>query len=168
MISAEQVAEIRALYAGRETPWTQSELESQFSSTLDDRANWQVSSNVESDPNRPLQLAVDGNSEGGAWGSAVRRQTGQSIVIELATAANITEVIIDSNGLSDYFSRSYTIEISIDGVIWDEVVNNEVASTRDRNQTLGHEARFVRITNQAGAARRQWRIREISLVGKYR
>lgn len=167
MISAQQVADIGALYASRETPWTQSELESQFSSTLDDKANWQVTSNVESDPNRPLQLVLDGNSEEGEWGAVVPRQIGQSLVIELATAANISEVIVDSSGLSNYFSRSYSIEFSLDGVIWETIVNNEVATLLDRNQTLGHEARFVRITNQAGNTRRQWRIREISLVGKY-
>lgn len=168
LITPEQVAEVKSLFSSRDVMWTQEELRTRMSTPLADKALWTVSSNVDSRPNQPLTNLLDGNGdEPSVWRAATARADGQAITLELPASASITEVVIDSRELNNFYSRSYRIEFSEDGEQWRQVIYNPVGTQYDRNQTLGHRGKYIRITNQAGGTTREWRIREIDLVGSY-
>jgi hypothetical protein len=95
------------------------------------------------------------------------KEKGQAIIIELPEIAIISEVIVDSGGLTNFYSHYYTIEFSKDGNNWLKVIENSTATDVDHNHTLGHQAKFIRITNQQDSNSQPWRVNELSLFGSY-
>jgi hypothetical protein len=147
--------------------WDQVTLENKFSKEITNKSEWKVSTSFEVHPKMNLVRLTDDIKEGKLFSSRNKREKGQAITIELPQVAIISEVVIDSKGLANTYSRYYTIEFSIDGKDWELVINNPAAIDFSREQTLGHQAKFIRITNQVGGNRRQWRLNEISLIGSY-
>lgn len=166
-ISQSQVEAIQDRFSTREQMWTQQELQARFATELSNKDLWQVSTNMETPERQPLRRLIDGSNENAVWRSGSARQAGDSITVELPRAASLSEVVIDSSGLNNDYSRGYQIEFSLDGENWKQVLDNPAATDYDRNQTLADTARFVRIVNQVGGTTRRWGIREISFVGAY-
>jgi hypothetical protein len=147
--------------------WDQVTLENKFSKEITNKSEWKVSTSFEVHPKMNLVRLTDDIKERKLFSSRNKREKGQAITIELPKVAIISEVVVDSKGLANTYSRYYTIEFSIDGKNWELVINNPAAIDFSREQTLGHQAKFIRITNQVGGNRRQWRLNEISLMGSY-
>ena len=143
------------------------ELVNKFGKEITNKPQWKASANFTIHKNLPIKYLIDGSNTSSSFGSKEKRTKGQAITIELPSAAYISEVVVDSKGLADHYSRFYTIEFSVDGVNWDVVINKPNAVEFNRDQTLGQKAKFVRITNQVGGNRRQWRLKEVSLFGSY-
>ncbi len=167
MITTKDVATVKAMSKAPQQMWDQVTLENKFSKEITNKSEWKVSTSFEVHPKMNLVRLTDNIKEGKLFSSRNKREKGQAITIELPKVAIISEVVIDSKGLANTYSRYYTIEFSIDGKDWELVINNPAAIDFSREQTLGHQAKFIRITNQVGGNRRQWRLNEISLIGSY-
>ena len=167
LVTAKDVAAVKKLNQAPENMWDQKTLEHKFSKELTDKAQWKVSANFEVHPRMNITRLTDNIQERQLFSSKEKRAKGQAITIELPKTANISEVIVNSEGLTDDYSRHYIIEFSNDGKEWFTVINNPAAVEFNREQTLGYQTKFIRITNQVGGNRRQWRLNEISLFGSY-
>jgi mono/diheme cytochrome c family protein len=167
MITAKDVAAIKQMNNASTSMWSQELLEHKFAKEITNKDQWKVSTNFAVHPKLNIARLTDNIKEGQLFSSQEKREKGQAITIELPNIVNITEVIVDSTGLTDDYSRHYTIEFSLNGRQWHTVINNPAAIEFNQEQTLGHQAKFIRITNQIGGNRRKWRLNEISLFGSY-
>jgi mono/diheme cytochrome c family protein len=167
MITAEQVAAVKELNYSPEGMWTQAELDNKFAKELTEKSKWQVTTNFPVHKNLNLEKLTDNKFERPFFSSQRKRAKGDAISIKLPSIAIISEIVIDSTLLPKDFSRHYTVEFSIDGKQWMTVVDNPTATEVNRDQTLGHKAKYIRITNLRNAKNRPWRIQEISLFGSY-
>ena len=167
MITANDVAAIKKINNSSTNMWNQKSLEHKFAKELTNKEQWKVSTNFEVHPKLNIARLTDNIKSRRLFSSKEKREKGQAITIELPNAANVSEVIVNSAGLTDDYSRHYTIEFSIDGINWFTVINNPAAIEFNKEQTLGYKTKFIRITNQMGGNRRKWRLNEISLFGSY-
>lgn len=167
IVTAQDVAAVKKLNYAPKSMWTQAELDNKFAQELTNKAQWKVSVNFEVHPKLNLEKLTDTITKRPFFSSKGNREKGQAITIELPSAAIISEVVVDSNILKDFYSRHYSIEFSVDGNNWNTVIDNNRAGEMNREQTLGHKAKFIRLTNQLSANRKPWRIQEISLFGSY-
>jgi mono/diheme cytochrome c family protein/glucose/arabinose dehydrogenase len=167
MITSQDVAAVKKMQYAPKGMWTQAQLDSKFSQELTNKSEWKVSTNFNVHPNLNIEKLTDTLTKRPFFSSKTNREKGQTITIELPAIAYVSEVVIDSNTLRAFYSRHYTIEFSEDGISWAKVIDNKSAGEVNREQTLGHKAKFIRLTNQVGANRRPWRIQEISLFGSY-
>ena len=167
MITEKDVATVKAMSQAPNGMWNQKSLEDRFSNELPDKEQWKVSTNFVVHSKMNLPRLHDNIKDRKRFSTKGNRVKGQAITIELPKLARVAEVIVNSKGLADHYSRYYTIEFSLDGEQWFNVVNNPAALDFNREQTLGHHTKFIRITNQVGGTTRQWRLFEISLIGSY-
>lgn len=167
LITADDVSAVAKMQYAPEGMWTQTELDNKFAQELNDKPQWKVSTNFKIHPNLNLEKLTDNKFERPFFSSKGNRDKGHAITIALPKIAVISEVVIDSTLLTAFYSRHYTIEFSVDGSEWNTVVENRTAGELNREQTLGHQAKYIRITNQKKANRKPWRIHEVSLFGSY-
>jgi mono/diheme cytochrome c family protein len=167
LVTANDVAAVKKMQYAPKAMWTQTELDNKFAQELTNKSQWKVSTNFKVHPKLNIEKLTDTLTKRPFFSAQITRQKGQAITIELPAIAIISEVVVDSNILKDFYSRHYTIEFSEDGSNWMTVINNKVAGEMNREQTLGHKAKFIRLTNQLSANRKPWRIQEISLFGSY-
>ena len=169
MITTKDVAAVKQLNHTSSGMWNQQSLETKFSKELTKKKEWKLSTNFDVNPRFNTSRLIDNRIKRPFFSSNRPRKIGDAITIELPELAHISEVVIDSSSLELklFYSKKYTIEFSEDGDNWSIVKENLIASQVDRNQTLGHKAKFIRITNQDNANRKLWRIHEINLFGSY-
>ena len=169
MITAKDVAAVKQLNHASSGMWNQQTLENKFSNELTKKNEWQITTNFEVHQRFNTSKLIDNRIKRPFFSSLRPRKKGDAITIELPELAHISEVVIDSSSqeLKKFYSTKYTIEFSEDGSSWLTVKENETANQLDRNQTLGHKAKFIRITNQDNPNRKLWRIHEINLIGSY-
>ncbi|KMT65105.1 hypothetical protein XM47_11525 [Catenovulum maritimum] len=167
LITPDEVAKIKSLSSDRTAIWTLEELTQAFNTPLERKKEWKITTNFDVHPKNNIAKLTD--SQLGKWphfSAMNKRQPGQAITLELPAKAAITEVNLNSEGQLANYSRSYTIEFSLDGNKWQTVIKNKTATDNDRNQTLGQVAKFIKITNQIGG-NKQWKINDLSLTGRY-
>jgi hypothetical protein len=167
LITAEDVAAVKKMNYAPKGMWTQAELDNMFAKEITDKPQWKVSTNFKLHPNFNLSRLTDNKFGRPFFSSKSKRQKGYAITIELPKVAVISEVAIDSSLLPKDYSRHYTIEFSVDGNHWHTVVENSTAAQVNIEQTLGHKAKYIRLTNLENPKRRPWRINEVSLFGSY-
>ncbi|WP_158969628.1 c-type cytochrome [Paraglaciecola sp. L3A3] len=166
LITTEDVAKVKEINKDREQMWTQKELQTKFSKELTNKPKWKTTANFESHRRLNLDKLIDAKF-GPPFSTKGFKEKGQAITIELPNIAIISEVVIDSSQVKVFSSLFYNIEFSEDGVNWYTVIKTLTATEFDRNQTLGQQAKFIRITNMQDSNVHPWRINEISLFGSY-
>ena len=169
LVTEEQVAGIVKLAGDRNAMWTQPELDRLFNGEIANKEEWKISSeNITTNQRFPLTNIID-NKDDVFWQTRTQgdKQILQSIIIELPNTAVVTEVNINSNDGRGFHANVYDVEFSTDGVKWETIVKNPIGSKHDRNQTLGHKAKFIRIASAKTNDNKVWRILEISLFGSY-
>jgi mono/diheme cytochrome c family protein len=167
IIRAEEVSAVTKMDYAPDGMWTQATLDNTFAKELPQKSEWKITTNFPVHPKLNIEKLNDNLFERPFFSSKGKREKGHAITIELPALAIISEVVLDSSILPKDYSRHYTIEFSIDGSDWFTVIDNPTAVEVNREQTLGHKAKFVRITNQIGGVKRPWRIQEITMFGSY-
>jgi len=169
MITTKDVAAVKQLKHTSNGMWNQQSLETKFSKEISKKKEWKITTNFDVNPRFNTSRLIDNRIKRPFFSSNSPRKKGDAITIELPEIAHISEVLIDSNSLElkAFYSKKYTIEFSEDGKDWLTVIENLTADQVNRNQTLGHKAKFIRITNQDNPNRKLWRIQEINLFGSY-
>ncbi|MDU0355339.1 discoidin domain-containing protein [Paraglaciecola aquimarina] len=110
---------------------------------------------------------TDGNLSWPKFRGAETRKKGDAITIELPQTAVISQVIVNSKGMNDNYSRNIQIDFSMDGKNWITLLQNPATSDVEVSETLGRAAKYVRISNQIDSAGQPWRISELDLIGSY-
>lgn len=119
LVAAEEVARVRAAHADRREAWTLAELETRLPRAVGRREAWKLTTN------RPASAA--GSTEPGpaSFGFHVKAPVaGAWLQIELPEAVSLSELRLVSSSAPRNYTRSYRIELSLDGEHWGEPVAN--------------------------------------------
>ncbi|MGJ8681381.1 DUF7133 domain-containing protein [Paraglaciecola sp.] len=167
IVTKQNVAQVKQYADERTKMWTHKELADSFTQILDEKSSWKVTTNFNTMPRSGVKTLIDGNQSWPKFRGAQRREKGHAITVELHKPALVSQVIINSKGMNDNYSRNIQIDFSVDGVNWFNVVKNPAAVDVDISETLGFKTKFVRIINQINSAGHNWGIAELDLIGSY-
>ena len=155
-----QVAAVRAETKDRVLPWTLEELKAVVPQPLPDRAQWKVSADEGADS---APLAVDGKNDT-RYSTGIPQHPGEWYQIELPRDALVAGVTLDCGNASDY-PRGYQVETSLDGSYWGSpVASGKGTGTLTQISFTPLKAKFVRITQTAGAKNNFWSITELQVL----
>jgi mono/diheme cytochrome c family protein len=151
VVSAADVARVRAETAGRAQMWTQADLDASLPRPLTADAAWRVTASH----NAELAAgAIDrtGQPGPGRWNSGIGQTDGIWFQVELPRPTLIAGLEFESVP-QNTFPRTYRVEISMDGTAWSAPVATGVGAGRVTSIGFAPvEARFVRITQTTAAA----------------
>ena len=152
LVTADDVARVRAATAARDAAWTVDEIEGALPAPLIPDASWKATASHNG--NR----AADAFTMA-AWSSTVAQAPGMTFTIELPAAARIREVVFDSpvaapagasaDTRAPGFPRAYRIEVSSDGALWRPVARGTGRLGGTSVAFAPVEARYVRIVQTA-------------------
>jgi mono/diheme cytochrome c family protein len=179
MVTAADVARVRAETAPRKTPWTLPELEASLPRLLDSQ-QWKLSASHSAD-NAATAASLRG------WTSGVPQVQGMWFTIELPQAAAVTEVQFESavsagrggaggpapgrGGAGTAaapvvgYPRGYAVQVSTDGTTWSKpVVEGRGDGPRTIISFAPVRVKFVRLTQtDAAADAPAWSIRNLRI-----
>ena len=155
LVSAADVARVRAATEGRATMWTVAELEETLPTRLS-TAGWTTTASHGTDVDKALTLR--------GWSTGEPQAPGMWYQIELPEPARVTEIRFDSptqggrgrnGGIPPQVQAplAYSVQVSMDGQTWsDPVAQGSDAGSSTTIAFEPTEAKFIRIT-QTGTAR---------------
>ncbi|WP_158968784.1 discoidin domain-containing protein [Paraglaciecola sp. L3A3] len=167
IISKDDVTLAKQTFKDRSSLWSHEQLTSLFANPLPEKNAWKVTTNFKVKAKNGVKNLIDGKYSWPKFSGAEQRDKGHAITIELHRPAFVSQVIVDSKGMNDNYSRNIKIEFSMDGQTWTSIINNPAASDVEISETLGLKTQFVRITNQIESAGQNWGISELDLIGSY-
>ena len=160
-ITTNDVARVRATFAGRVTPWTLPELNAMLPKPLPDRRRWQVTAS-QNPKNAPL--AIDGNPRT-RYDTRAAQTPGMWFQIKLPSETAVAGIELDAGTSTQDFPRGYQVELSDDGKKWSEPVGTG-HGTGAQTEILfpPAKARYLRITLTAPAPGHYWSIHEMQVL----
>jgi len=145
IVSAADVARVRAGTAGRAAMWTQPELEASLPRPIVADATWRATASH----NPELAAgALDrsGQPALGRWNSGIGQTDGVWFQIEMPRPRRIVGLEFESVP-QNTFPRAYRVQVSMDGVAWSDPVAIGAGAARVTSISFPPvETRFVRIT----------------------
>ena len=171
-VSPEQVAAIRARYAGKTTTWTYPELASTVPSIMYVQSTWKATASHNSE-NAYRAFTTSG------WSSVAPQQAGMWFQFELPAPVTLAELQFQYGGASGWgrtqgasgsaqpvvAPRAFRVQVSNDGTQWSAPIA-EMQST-GANTVIDFtpvKTRFVRITQTATADSAPWSIQQLQLL----
>ncbi len=182
-ITPAEVAAVRRATSARTSAWTAAELGASVPRALDAASTWTATASHNSaQANRALGTAM----QTGPWTSSAAQAAGMWFQVALPSPVTLVEVQLDTatiggargggrgggRGRGDGpaplpdagFPRAYRLEVSDDGLQWTAVAEGEGAALTTTATFRPVRARFVRITQTAGATGLPpWMIQRIRL-----
>jgi mono/diheme cytochrome c family protein len=180
MVRPEHVAAVRKTNTRKE-PWTLAELAATTPTLVGNQSAWKASASHNTD------AAANGiNGTGGTrWESQVAQEPGMWFQIELPSAVNLSEVMVDTlaggrgNMGFGLFGRGrggappaaaiveYRLQVSMDGTTWSDAVAQGTGQAPTTTMTLVKptQAKFIRITQTATPPKPiGWAIQRVRLL----
>jgi hypothetical protein len=166
VVTAEDVARVRAASRDRKTPWTADELDRLLPRGLVPDASWKVTASHDGKP------APQANAEGAynfvadasgalnflGWTTGGPQQAGMWLQVELPKPTVLVEMQFSSSSVggragvpaASTFPRRYQVQVSTDGKTWSDPVAEGAGTPGTATITFAPvSARFVRITQTA-------------------
>jgi mono/diheme cytochrome c family protein/glucose/arabinose dehydrogenase len=161
MVTATDVARVRAATLSRKTPYTLKELEPTLPRRVENQAAWKLTASHNTENASAALLAVR------PWSSNTAQAPGMWFQIELPQPVNVTELEFDSPAPAaargggagragggpapappqPTFPRGYQVEVSLDGVKWGKpVVMGKGSGVRTSIAFAPQRAKFVKVT----------------------
>jgi len=163
MVSAKEVAALRAAAKIRTQPWTIEELALALpNAPLANRKDWKLTASHNA---ASLANAVDGNGST-RYDTKKTQEPGMWVQIELPTETAITGLRLDSAGSGNDYPRGYKLELSTDGQNWGKPAATGEGKTAITTITFPTvKAKFIRIT-QTGkpTSNTFWSIHELDVL----
>ncbi len=142
LVSADDVARVRAANPARKEPWTLAELNTRLPQAVSNRDAWKLTTNRATD-------AADGGIAPAKFSFNVKAPVGGAwLEIELPTLTTLSDIRLSSVREPKNYTRNYRIEFSADGQNWGE----PVASGRGAGPIIDisfppASAKWIRITH---------------------
>jgi mono/diheme cytochrome c family protein len=158
MVTASDVARVRAATANRRQPWTLKELQPTLPRRLENQAAWKLSASHNNENAAAGLLAVR------PWSTNAPQTAGMWFQIELPQPVNVTEVEFDSPAPAGArggggrggggaaapgptFPRGYQVELSVDGTKWTKpVAAGKGTGVRTAISFTPQRAKFIKVT----------------------
>jgi mono/diheme cytochrome c family protein len=170
LVSAAEVARVRAATANRAASWTAAELAATVPALAVPTPAWKVtSSHVPDNAARVIAGGPTGFGQGQAWNSGVPQTAGMFLQIEMDAPVQLTEIQIDTPAVqagrggrggapgapppAPGFARGYQLQVSMNGTQWTTVGTGQ-GSPETTVVVLKQpvRAKFVRINQTATVA----------------
>jgi mono/diheme cytochrome c family protein/glucose/arabinose dehydrogenase len=162
LVSAEEIAAVRAAAAGREGPWTLEQLRA-FDPPLLARREWRLTASA---GEGELHHAVDGDA-GTRWTTGASQAPGMWLTIELPEAAEVTAIDLDTRGSPGDFPDRFEVYTSADGVAWGEPIVSGAGAKDDPVIRLRPvTTRFLKVVQTGKKDGLWWSIHELRLYGE--
>ena len=157
LVTAGDVARVRAATAQRKEPWTINELQARIPQTLELRSAWKFTSNRAPESANggtiTLPLTVEAAHTPGAL-----------VTIELPEPATISDVRLVCAKSPRKFQYAFRVEHSRDGVVWNQAGTSEKFNGPNIEISFTPTtARWIRVTQTAPAAKVPWVLDDIIL-----
>jgi mono/diheme cytochrome c family protein len=169
MVTAEDVARVRAATSSRSTPYTAAELDASVPRRVTGENAWQLSAS-----HNTAQVGFAVTSRG--WATGAPQAPGMSFQIELPQPVQLIEIQFDSpipttgrrgprgGGPPPTLEpRGFQIEVSTDGAQWRSVATGQGQDGHTRAVFAPAQARFVRINQTATVPEVEWSIANLKL-----
>ena len=161
LISAKDVAAVRARLQDRTQPWTEEELQASLPQPLANHQSWKVTA---SEHPQAAALAIDGKLQT-RYDSGKIQVPGMWFQIELPQPTSIAGIQLDAANDVHDFPRDYQVELSDDGHNW----GKPVAAGKGVNQHTEISfapatTKFIRITQTGSSVGYFWSIHELSIL----
>jgi hypothetical protein len=160
MLTAADVARIRAETKDRTTPWTVEELKTMLPHPLENTAAWKVSA---SHNDAGAKLAIDGNVET-RWDTHGEQVPNQWYQVELPEQTVIVAVRLDQGKSANDYPRGYKLEVSDDGQKWKRIAQGKGLPGVTEISFAPVKTKFVKITQTGSQKGTYWSIHELSLM----
>ncbi|MCD1259538.1 discoidin domain-containing protein [Paenibacillus athensensis] len=127
-----------------------------------DRSNWTLTT---SPVNSTPANMIDGSLTT-RWTSGKAQAAGQSVTIDMGSAQNFSQVVMDATNSSNDYARGYEIYVSGDGVNWGSAVASGSGSGAVITANFAAKtARYIKIV-QTGTDSHWWSIAELNVYGQ--
>lgn len=160
---ATTVAALRKHHAGRNTPWTQRELEALFPPVLTNQKSWKLTASHGTDT---VGGCVDGDLASRYTTNAVQAP-GMWLQIELPSVSEVSQITLDAGSSDRDYPRGYEVQTSIDGKSWSKPVATGDGQTKvTRIAFPVTRTRYLRITQTKTAQGLYWSIHDLKINGR--
>jgi mono/diheme cytochrome c family protein/glucose/arabinose dehydrogenase len=173
LVTAADVARVRAATANRKAPWTLKELEPTLPRRIEGTSSWKLTASHNAET-AGVALTTRG------WTTGVPQAPGMWLQIELPQPAMVTEIEFDSPGAPAGrgggrggggappalpYPRGYRVEVSMDGTNWGKpVAEGKGAGARTTVTFAPTRAKFVRVTQtDAGEGAPNWTVSNLKV-----
>ncbi|MCA9612796.1 MAG: discoidin domain-containing protein [Myxococcales bacterium] len=162
LVTAAQIAAVRAEASGRSGPWTLEELRA-FDPPLLARREWKLTA---SHGAGDLHHAVDGDA-GTRWTTGTPQQPGMWLCLELPEAAEVTAIELDTEQSGGDFPEHYEVYASADGVAWGAPIATGEGKKKDPLLRVpATTTRFLKVVQTGKKDGLWWSIHELRLYGE--
>lgn len=145
IVSAADVARVRAGTQGRAQMWTQQQLEASLPRPIVADASWRATASHHPELAAGA-LDRSGQPSPGRWNSGIGQTDGMWFQVELPRPMSVAGIEFESVPLNT-FPRAYRVQVSMDGAAWSAPVAAGAGAGRVTSIAFTPvEARFVRIT----------------------
>lgn len=160
IVTAEEVARVRAVQAPRTEAWLLSELNPRLPQPLRNSAEWRFTTNHRSDKigdGAPREVKLNFTAGPG-------QVAGTWLQVELPAVTTLAGLRLDCAKNYRNFPRAHQIACSIDGVTWVEPAPISKASAPVVEVSFANTpAKFIRITQTTNTANSPWSVENITL-----
>ena len=164
LISAGQVAAIRAASGDRATPWTLAELEEFDPPRLGRKEDWRVTA---SHNKGDARAAIDGHP-GSRYTTGTPMRPGMWYQITLPEPADVFSILLESGRSPGDYPRGYRVFVSDDGKTWDNpVATGEGVNPLTEILFKPVSTRFLRIEQTGAVDGLFWSVHELEIGGRF-
>ena len=163
MVTAQDVAAVRAQIKDREAMWDSSEILAMTPVPVKQMRKWKFSASHKSNQ---IKNAIDGNPTS-RWDTGGVQVPGMWFAFDMGQELELTSLVLDSLRSRDDYPRQYSVEISDDGEQWSE----PIAKGHGQSPTIQivlppTKTRHVRISQHGRASGKFWSIHQLEVYTK--
>ena len=163
MVTAEDVAAVRAQIKDREVMWNSSEILSMVPVPSKQMRQWRFTSSHKS---KEIKSAIDGNPNS-RWDTGAVQVPGMWLAFDMGQEHELTSVVLDSRRSKQDYPRQYSVEISDDGEHWSKPIAEGIGQSPILQIVLPPtKARHIRISQHGRAPGKFWSIHELEVYTK--
>ncbi len=163
MVSAADVAAVRAALKDRKDMWQSSEILAMTPLPRKEMRKWVFSA---SDNPQGCRAAIDGRANS-RWDTKSTQHDGMWFAFDMGREYTLDSIVLDSTGSSDDYPREYSVDVSSDGQHWTPTVTRTRGERAVTDIILpGVKARHIRINQHGQSPDKFWSIHELEVYGK--
>jgi len=160
MVTAEDVAAVRAQIKDREVMWDSSEILAMAPLPPQQMRQWRFTASHKSNQ---IKSAIDGNPNS-RWDTGAVQVPGMWLAFDMGQEHELTSVVLDSRRSKQDYPRQYSLEISDDGEHWSKPIAEGYGQSPVLQIVLPPtKARHVRISQHGSASGKFWSIHELEV-----
>ncbi|MBT5925165.1 MAG: hypothetical protein HOH33_00955 [Verrucomicrobia bacterium] len=163
LVTAQDVATVRAQIKDREIMWDSSEILTMAPLLIKEMRQWHFTSSHKS---QQIKSAIDGNPNS-RWDTGAVQVPGMWFAFDMGQEHELTSLVLDSSRSRDDYPRQYSVEVSDDGQHWSKpIIEGHGQSSVFEIVLPLTRTRHLRISQHGRASGKYWSIHELEVYTK--